>query len=698
MKYKNDRCRPLILASGSLFAAIASLSTPAHAQAKAQSGDTLLEDIVIVGRPDVAQIGSFRGARVLDMPLTVAVIDREVLSQQQASGLGDALRNTAGVTFSQVSPAVTTNAAIRGIGVENRTNYRLNGGLPVVNLIDMPVEAYERVEVLKGVSSLYYGFTTPAGIVNMVAKRTSYDPVTTVELTGNSDGALGGHVDLGRMNDAGTLGFRLNLVAGDPRYGVDRTQGQRRAAILALDAKPTDTINLKLDGQFIHKEITEPSIFQLTAVNGVITLPPILDKDRNFSSPWMLNSATETNVAAHGDWRFLENWQLVLEAGVSEVERDRHLGLIRNTDVATGDATLRVASSAGTMYRNINMRGDVTGAFNTGPLTHQLTLGVTKNIRKGGNGTTVSTNYAYNIYTRPIVSPVNLPVRYIPNFGSITDVGYYVFDKVSYGGVLDVLGGVRRTNYKNLQTTAASYQVSVTSLSGGVVVKPTRQLSLYASYIEGLEEGGVASALVNNPGAILQPNKSTQKEAGVKWTPLPGTIATISYFDIERASSYVNGANFFVQDGRTLYRGVEASVSGHVVDSVSVILSGMYLNAKQRDAADPTVIGKAPENTPEWTGSVYVNYEPGFLPGISINGGAFYTDKRAVNNANQAFIPAYTVFNVGGAYRTEIAGTPVTLRVSGENITNKDYYAATGANLAAYGLPRLVKFTLQTAL
>ncbi|HZW20862.1 TonB-dependent receptor plug domain-containing protein [Noviherbaspirillum sp.] len=53
------------------------------------------------------------------------------------------------------------NVAIRGIVVENRGNYRLNGSLPIINLIDVPLENKERVEVLKGAFSLYYGFVPP---------------------------------------------------------------------------------------------------------------------------------------------------------------------------------------------------------------------------------------------------------------------------------------------------------------------------------------------------------------------------------------------------------------------------------------------------------------------------------------------------------------------------------------------------------
>ncbi len=99
------------------------------------------------------------------------MIPDALIQSQQAQGLLDALRNTAGVSPAQVTTTVYSNIAIRGINVENRGNYRLNGILPIVNLVDLPLEDKDRVEVLKGASALYYGFTTPAGIVNLTMKR-----------------------------------------------------------------------------------------------------------------------------------------------------------------------------------------------------------------------------------------------------------------------------------------------------------------------------------------------------------------------------------------------------------------------------------------------------------------------------------------------------------------------------------------------
>ncbi|MBP0500910.1 Plug domain-containing protein, partial [Mycobacterium tuberculosis] len=77
----------------------------------------------------------------------------------QDTSLYDALRNTAGVTRQQLSGETFDNLAIRGVTLENRTNFRFNGSMPMAALTAIPLEDKERVEVLKGVSALYYGYT-----------------------------------------------------------------------------------------------------------------------------------------------------------------------------------------------------------------------------------------------------------------------------------------------------------------------------------------------------------------------------------------------------------------------------------------------------------------------------------------------------------------------------------------------------------
>jgi iron complex outermembrane receptor protein len=119
----------------------------------------------------------------------------------------------------------------------------------------------------------------------------------------------------------------------------------------------------------------------------------------------------------------------------------------------------------------------------------------------------------------------------------------------------------------------------------------------------------------------------------------------------------------------------------------------MYVDAELRSAANTAQIGKQPENTAKKTGSVLIEYKPSYLPGFSVNAGAYYTGRRAVNNENQAFIPGYTLYTAGARYVTRLMGYQTSFQINVENLGNKSYWSATGGNLLASGLPRTVKFS-----
>ncbi|MCC2682599.1 MAG: TonB-dependent siderophore receptor, partial [Nitrosospira multiformis] len=78
-------------------------------------------------KSDTVQVGTFRDMAPIDVPQTSNVVTREVLDAQATTSLFGALRNTAGVTRAQLNGSTYDNLSIRGILVENRSNYRLNG-------------------------------------------------------------------------------------------------------------------------------------------------------------------------------------------------------------------------------------------------------------------------------------------------------------------------------------------------------------------------------------------------------------------------------------------------------------------------------------------------------------------------------------------------------------------------------------------
>jgi iron complex outermembrane recepter protein len=670
------------------------------APASAQSTEPADKEIVVTADrrgsfgADFVQAGTFRDARLIDTPLTVAIMTKPLLEAQQARSIIDAVRNTPGVTQAQINTSIYSNLAIRGITLNNFTNVRWNGVLPVVNLIEQPIESKDRIEVLKGAAGLYYGFATPSGIINLVTERPTNAPLTRIEMQGDSNGTIGANVDVSRR--FGTAGVRINAGTSLLETGVRRTSGKRSFITGAFDWKPADSLQILLDAEYIYKSITEPTELSLTAVNGVIIIPPLQSARKNLGGDWMQARGWERNLLGRVNYDFARNWRLSAAIGQSYLTRDRAYSSFGGYDLVTGNGTETVAQTTGNDYTNNIYRGDLSGTFRTGPIEHSLLVGVAYQTRDGNVPTAVRRSFAQNLYN-PVAIPYQAkPPRIIPNPTRTEDLGVYVFDRASLGDWLQATIGWRRTRYTDVSLTS-SYKITPDTLSYGVMVKPLRWVTAYANYIEGLEPGPIAQQIANNAGEILPAAISKQKEAGVKIEPLRGLLLTGAYFHIKRPSAYLNSANFYVQDGEAVYEGGEFSVVGEVMANLSLSASAMILDAKQRSGA-ASVIGKRIENVAKFSGSIFAEYRVAQVPGLSVSAGMFHTGRRAVNALNQGWVPGYDTFDLGASYGFDLLGKKATVRAYGDNVTGKRYWASTGSSLLAQGLPRTVRLAFSIDL
>jgi iron complex outermembrane receptor protein len=677
------------------------LAGPAFAESADVTQPSQLEEVVVTGErgfgADTVQAGTFRNARVLDTPLTVNVISREVLDAQAAEGLYDALRNTGGVTRSQLSGGTYDNIAIRGILVENRGNYRLNGSLPVINLIEQPLENKARVEVLKGASALYYGFVPPSGVINMTTKRAGAAPTAEAAVRGDGHGTLIGHVDLGGRAFDGRLGARVNLAGGNVATGVDKVEGDRFLAAAAIDIQPMDRIRLGLDYEYITKDVVEPSaIALLPAVNGVITLPRIPDNTLNLGDSWMRYDAYAQNALARIDVELSSRWAAKLEVGRAQTVRNRAFSQFQTYSLATGEGVLRIFETTGQKYINRNVRLEVSGLVDTGPISHELTFGWTSNEREQNGRSRAAYDRAQNLYQPRSIARLQPPNPLTTNPSVITDKGAYLFDRMTLGPV-QALVGVRWSDYESVSRTA-TYTAEEASPALALIYKPLASVSLYATWLEGLEEGGIAPANAVNANEVLPPAQSKQWELGAKAELFDDVIASVALFNITRPSAFRNSAGVFALDGETEYRGVEFAASGALTDRISLVASALWLDAEQVRAADPNIVGKRPENTPEWTGSLFAEWRTPFAEGLALNAGLFYVGERAVNPLNQAFVGGYVTTSVGARITREIAGRDTSFQVNVENALDEAYWNTAGNNLIGVGAPRTVKFSISRAL
>ena len=688
---------PLVLSP--LAFAVATFCVSAQAQ-EAASGGTLSEVKVTAGgtgsfSSSNVQVGAFRDQDPLDVPLTNNVVTREVLDAQGTNTLFGALRNTAGVTRSQLSGSTYDNISIRGILVENRGNYRLNGSLPVINLIDIPLENKERVEVLKGASSMYYGLVPPSGVVNLVTKRAGGVPVTSLATSVNNHGALDAHVDIGRrFGEDNAMGLRVNAVAGKQETGIKNFEGDRQLLAVAYDWKVNRNFSLKADVEHYRKDVSEQAAINLpAAVGGVITVPGVPDNKTNLAGAWQRYAAEATNVLLRGDLVFSDNWSMVMETGRAETVRDRRYSNFTLTNATTGAGTLNIGFTNGQRYVNDNQRVEVTGRIQTGSLQHELTAGYTQNERWAYSGTSgTAVNVAQNLYNPVDIALMSPTIATIGNITTIKDKGLYVFDRLILSPQWQVLAGLRASDYTN-QGATSRYTASDVSPNVSLMFKPQAETSIYASYLEGLEETGTAPASRANSGEVLPPAVNKQYELGVKTRAWSNVFTQASLFQIRRPLTTVDAGNRFIVGGLSEYRGLELSVSGEATQQLAVVASAIFLDAEivTVSSGNTSELGKKPENTPRQTLSLFGEYRLKDIQGLAFNAGAYYVGERAVNNANQAWISGYTTYSIGTRYRTKWDNRSVTLQANIDNLTDKDYWATAGNGLLGTGAPRTLR-------
>jgi iron complex outermembrane receptor protein len=642
---------------------------------------------------DSVQVGTFRDMAPIDVPQTSNVVTREVLDAQAITGVFGALRNTAGVTRSQLNGSTYDNIAIRGILVENRSNYRLNGSLPIINLIDIPMENKERVEVLKGASSLYYGFVPPSGIVNLVTKRAGKDPITNVSLMANMYGGANTHIDLGRrFGSEQQFGARINLLAGREDIGIHNFSGHRALMSGAFDWRITDELSVKFDVEHYRKEVSEQAAIQvLPAVNGVITLPPVPNARRNLAGEWQKYDAEATNLLLRADYAISDNWGVLFEIGKAQTKRDRNFSQFQNYNLATGEGTLRTFFNRGQHWDNQNIRAEVFGRFPGQAITHEVSVGLTGNERRQDPRTSSTFDTTQNLYNPIDIARRSPTTPFSANRSKITDFGLYISDRILIGGRLQVMLGVRSSFYESVAATT-HYKADRVNPSLSLMYKPIPNVSIYASYIEGVEESGQAPANRANNGEILAPAVSKQKEVGVKALVAQGILLQVAYFDIKRASTTVDvPTNRFVLNGMARYSGFELSASGEVTKQLSLIGSALFMEAEQLNRANAETFGKIPDNTPQRTASLFAEYRPTSIPGLALSSGVHYVGRRPVNSANQAFVDDYAILSLGARYATRIAGKRTMLQAVVDNATNSNYWSTAGNGLLGVGAPIMFK-------
>jgi iron complex outermembrane receptor protein len=159
--------------------AVSALQTgPAFAQDSGQKGSASLEEIVVTARR--------RSESLQEIPLSISAFTAQDIREAGFQDLGDIADQTAGIVYNSRSNQgfqgrVNSNVVIRGAQINSSlphvqtTSLFIDGIFSLGGINSMPLNDLERVEVIKGPQSAFFGRNTFAGAVNYITKTPSLD-------------------------------------------------------------------------------------------------------------------------------------------------------------------------------------------------------------------------------------------------------------------------------------------------------------------------------------------------------------------------------------------------------------------------------------------------------------------------------------------------------------------------------------------
>ncbi len=651
---------------------------------------------------------------LLQNPVSVSVVPRELMDDQQAVSLQDALLgNVSGV---QSVGSFYDQFIIRGFPVGALT-YR--NSLRMFNYFARIQTAnIQSIEVLKGPASLLFGQIEPGGLINLVVKRPLAVPYLSIQEQAGSWGTTRTTFDAtGPLTDDKTWLYRLNASYLHSDSFRDFVTNQDVFVAPTISFHPIEQFRLNIDGEYQNTIwVTDRS--PIPAVGRGPARVPIR---RYFGEPAVtkVNPSREEREFIGYDWTFdiTKDWSLTNRFGFANINfKDRFVSVTAVND-ATGIAQRNVFDGILPSRQTTAANLDLNGRFDTGPFKHTVLIGtdylVFREYVGGFSGRSLVAGpiniYAPTYSFSGFVNPGN-------NFfygGPTTQKGIYAQDFVSFaddrlhflfGGRYDWLDQIDGRSFTSQEEARGLFN-PVTGVGRreafdkafsprlGAVVQPTPWLSFYGSFSQSF---GATNALPAPGNPIFPPQKGIQYEGGAKAELLDGRlIATLSFYDITKSNvvQAIPGTIFSSPVGLVESKGAEFELSGRIDQNWSLIGTYAYDNARiTQDFTGQQ--GNRLANVPFNAGSIWVKYDAGGdFRGLSFGGGIQSVGSRQGDNGNSFVLPAYTIANAMVMYQLPPSIAPwmkaLTLQLNVRNLFDTTYYLSAADRFSIVpGAPR----------
>jgi iron complex outermembrane recepter protein len=659
------------------------------------------------------------GTKLADLPASVQIIPREVVTEQGGTLLRDAINNASGINSGgQDSLGYFDHFLIRGLNAQVYTD-GFSDGDQLGGLVHS-LNGVRRVEILEGPGSALFGSGPPGGTINIV----HYDPSPVFHW--------------GTSTQVGTFGTatNTNYVTGPTtidglNYRIDTTfaggQGFRDLSSQDFEVRPEfswhtgdHTLTFALDARHIEQT---PDSYGLIYLGGQpITGVPITAK---YSTPFSFAKQDDIRPTFTDKWDVTD--YLTINNRFSYTHRE--IDAMRNNDSmtamnsASGTRIVTVGGVDELMGRQLRWQNDSDNfidyqfepvwKFYTGGIHHTLLTGfeyqrqVMDTYRVTADLPNITNIFAP---TPPELSPASLTFKCDKTHSCDNDhlvanyYGLYATDQIDLTDKWKLRVGVRQDWYDTeldplISVPGAFTLTNVPILAGVPLARNDTPLSwnvgtLYhltpwmAPYI-GASQSYMANFNSENvQNGIGAPESARQYEAGIRYSFLNENIVlSTAVFNVSRdnvATLFTpsTGPNAGIQSvvfDSQLTNGEEVSLIAKITDQWSLLANATHQEAVVTDAPNAVAtLGNRPQGVPANMANLWSTYKfaIGGMQGFQVGAGVNYRDRAWSDTTNVNSVPGYVIGNAMIGWENLNWGVALNVK----NITNERYFvAANGA-------------------
>lgn len=626
---------------------------------------------------------------IMETPMSVQVVSRTVMDDQQVITVEDAIKNVSGVQRDWGYGSLNDSFIIRGFPTRQSSVYR--NGFRMTGYAAETANV-ESIDVLKGPAAMLYGRVDPGGIVNIVTKKPLSEPYYSLQqqfgsydlyrTTADATGPITG-------NDA--LLYRFNLSYTNADSFRDFVFTDRIFVAPSLTWRLSEDTEFNLNFEYKNTDFTLDH-----GIPAVGKRPAKVPISRNLGERGTETHTDDYLVDFNWSHRFNENWRI--RNGFVAHLQDYFLETIVHPFLRPDNRSMgRFANFTDYERHQYGSYIDLTGHFQTFGIRHNVLVGADwyeYHQESVGSFRPVTDIDIYN----PVYGTVDLNQHRVFRDHAPTDFftattewfGLYFQDQITLWDKLHILGGGRhdwarsKSGFSDVSMAAIDQTVLETERFQprvGILYQPWPWLSVYGNYVESLGADNPGRSASGEP---LKPETAEQFEAGVKTELLDGRLTgSLAYFHIEKlnmqtADISTPDPNDQVTVGKARSQGIEFDLKGQLTDSLSLIATYAYIDGRILKDNGGNEGNRLP-NVPEHSGSFWAKYDffGTALDGFSVGTGVYVAGQREGDNENTFQLPGYVRWDAMAAYRFRVGPTRMTAQVNVNNILDKTYYKST---------------------